>query len=88
MNKPEYEMSDEELVSVEKPCLKCPYEASELPIVEADETCDLCERQVVARAADKKLVEWLWEYCAEHGQWRRLLCPKCWQNLKKELGIK
>jgi len=44
---------------------------------------------IIAQAQAKKLVEWAWSGCTEHGNegFVRRFCPECWQQLRKEVGL-
>jgi len=44
--------------------------------------------RAIAQAAQQRLVKRLHEKCHKHdGSVLRLGCPKCWQELRKEVGL-
>ena len=44
-------------------------------------------RRAIVEAQAKKLFEWGETVCMEHGMRKRRHCDKCWQQLKKDVGI-
>lgn len=92
----DWEMTDEERISLE-------YKISTSPapyaFTDKDGTLidpsrySFVDTKNVAKAAQKKLVEWELETCREHVDetealpTRRVDCIQCWQELRKGVGI-
>ncbi len=98
MKKPDYELTNEAICNLQTPCHQqkpCPQgKDKEFSNMSGDLVCQLCREELIARAARKKLVEWLEKRmgCSENlnglPKEFRWIENGVWKNLKKELGIK